>query len=208
VEERGNTSVEFGTGLEADRLRALLIADEPYKALDTDAYTIELWAKPSHYHLGTMFSLATSPGNKEEPEGMHGVLLELGGMRLLYSGIEHPGRIRFLHRNPPSSETALGTSCFSNEPYALRKWQHFVAVKDQSEMRLYVDAKLIASTKDTTRLTGDFDLVVGQIDRNRDLRPFVGQLDELAFYNRALKSEEIEQHYRLVRPKSTSKHAI
>src|SRR3954453_7380716 len=70
IEERGNTSVEFGTGLDADRLRALLIADEPYKALDTEAYTIELWAKPSHYHLGTMFSLATSPGNKEEPEGM------------------------------------------------------------------------------------------------------------------------------------------
>jgi hypothetical protein len=30
----------------------------------------------------------------------------------------------------------------------------------------------------------------------------------LAFYNRALNSREIEQHYRLVRPKPASKHEI
>jgi hypothetical protein len=38
------------------------------------------------------------------------------------------------------------------------------------------------------------------LDRERDWRPFVGQLDELAFYNRSLSDPEIEQHYHFVRP--------
>jgi hypothetical protein len=209
VEERGNMSVEFGTGLDADKLRALLITDEPFKQLNTDTYSIELWAKPSHYHWGTIVSLATPPAKNKVAAGMHGVLFELGGRSLYYTGIEHPGRIRFLHRSPPSADTNLGTSCFSDQPYGLRKWQHLVAVKDKSQMRLYVDSKLMGTVKDSSPLSGDFELVVGQIDRDRDIRPFFGQVDELAFYKRALTEQEIEQHYRIVRPKpAPSKRAI
>jgi hypothetical protein len=47
---------------------------------------------------------------------------------------------------------------------------------------------------------GEFERVVGKIDRDRDLRPFFGQVDELAFYKRALSEQEIERHYRIVRP--------
>jgi hypothetical protein len=72
-------------------------------------------------------------------------------------------------------------------------------------MRLYADAKLMASAKDNAPLSGNFELVVGQIDRNRDVRPFFGQIDELAFYKRALGEQEIEQHYRIVRPKPEPK---
>ena len=208
VDEHGNMTVEFGAGLDEDVLRAFLVSDEPLHDISRKSYTIELWAKPSHYHSGTMVSLASAGTKKEETRGAHGTLLELGGLRAFYSTIEHPGRVRFLHRDPPSNEMALGTSCFSSEPYVLRKWQHIVAVKDQTEMRLYVDANQVASAPDNTQLSEGLELLVGQIDRERDWRPFVGQLDELAFYNRALSREEIEQHYRLVRPKSASKRKI
>jgi hypothetical protein len=208
VEERGNMSVEFGAGLDADKWRALVMTDEPIKQLNTDAYTIELWAKPSHYHWGTMVSLARPPEKNKVPVGLHGVLLELGGRSLIYSGIEHPGRVRFLHRSPPSADANAGTSCFSDQPYGLRKWQHIVAVKQNSQMRLYLDSKLLATAEDNTPLSGDFELVVGQIDRERNMRPFFGQVDELAFYTRALSEEEITQHYRIVRPKPVSKRGI
>jgi hypothetical protein len=203
VDERGNGSVEFGTGLDADELRALIVTDEPLSKVNTENYTIELWAKPSHFHLGTMMALVTPSNAKEPADGLHGALLELGGPRALYSSLEHPGRVRFLHRDPPGHSGAFGTSCFSDQPYALRKWQHLVAVKDKAEIRLYVDSKLMASEKNSGPLSGDLELVVGQIDRRRDWRPFVGQLDEMAFYDRALSGPEIEQHYRLVRPKTS-----
>jgi hypothetical protein len=208
VDEHGNTTVEFGAGLDQDVLRAFLVSDEPLENINRESYTIELWAKPSHYHAGTMVSLASAGTKGQDTRGAHGALLELGGLRAFSSTIEHPGRVRFLHRDPPSNVMALGTSCFSNEPYILRKWQHIVAVKDKTEMRLYVDANQVASAPDNTQLSEGLELLVGQIDRERDWRPFVGQLDELAFYNRALSSREIEHHYRLVRPKPASKHEI
>jgi hypothetical protein len=208
VDENGNMTLEFGAGLDEDVLRAFLVADEPLKNINGQSYTIELWAKPSHYHLGTMVSLVSVTAKGDNTRGAHGALLELGGPRPFYLTNEHSGRVRFLHRDPPSNEMTLGTSCFSNEPYKLRKWQHIVAVKDKTELRLYVDAKQVASAPDSTRLSEGLELLVGQIDRERDMRPFVGQLDELAFYDRALSSAEIEQHYRLVRPKPTTKHQI
>jgi hypothetical protein len=210
VDEHGNTTVEFGAGLDDDVLRAFLVSDEPLHDINRQSYTIELWAKPSHYHSGTMVSLVTAAGKVgEETSGAHGALLELGGLRAFYSSIEHPGRVRFLHRDPPSNEMTLGTSCFSNQPYMLRKWQYIVAVKDHTEMRLYVDTVQVASAPDSTPLSDGLELLVGQIDRERDWRPFVGQLDELAFYDRALSKEEIEKHYHLVRPKPpTAKHGI
>jgi hypothetical protein len=207
IDERGNMSVEFGTGLDADELRAMLVADEPFQRLKTRSYAIELWAKPSHYHLGTMASLVLGGSQDNISKGAHGVLLELGGQRA-YSSIEHPGRVRFLHRDPPSGDPAAGTSCFSSEPYKLRKWQYIVAVKDDTEMRLYVDARLVASAADATEMSDSLELLVGQMDRHRDWRPFVGQLDELAFYNRALSEEEIQHHFHLVRPKRAASRGI
>jgi hypothetical protein len=50
--------------------------------------------------------------------------------------------------------------------------------------------------------------LIGQLDRHRDWRRFVGQLDELAIYNRALSDGEIRQHFQLARPKKSSKRAI
>ncbi len=200
VDERGNMTIEFGTGLDADVLRACVVADRPLEGAAGHSYSIEVWAKPSHYHLGAMAGLVSPPGDVNVPPGLHGVLLELGGQRSFYSIIEHPGRVRYLHRDPPSFDPALGTSCFSKTPYGLRKWQYIVAVKDGPEMRLYVDGEVVASADDNTPLSDGLELLVGQLDRERDWRPFVGQLDELAFYNRALSDPEIQRHYHLVRP--------
>ena len=200
VDERGNMTIQFGTGLDADVLRAYVVADRPWEGVASHSYSIELWAKPSHYHLGALAGLVSPPGNEKVAQGLHGVLLELGGPRAFYSSIEHPGRVRFLHRDPPSYEFALGTSCFSKTPYGLRQWQHIVAVKDGPEMRLYINGEVAASAEDNTPLSDGLELLVGQLDRERDWRPFVGQLDELAFYDRALSDPEIQRHYHLVRP--------
>src|SRR5262249_42760141 len=116
-----------------------------------------------------------------------------------------PGRFRFLHRNPPGM--GGGRSCYSNAPYALRKWQFLTSVKDGPEMRLYIDGKLVSTGTDPTPLPDGMQVLIGQLfphDPQRVLatRPFVGELDEVAIYDRALSEKELNRHFQLARPAS------
>ena len=203
AQQGNNRAIEFGAGLAGDVIHARVESSDTFGDQIADSYSIEAWVKPSHYHLGTLSSLVRNSDDTKQPAA-HGALLELGGPLTTPSTIEHPGRVRFLHRDPPSGEPLAGTSCFSQAPYNLRRWEHVVAVKDGGEMRLYIDGELVAKANDNTKLAPNMTLLVGQLDRNRDWRRFVGQLDELAVYNRALSDGEIRTHFRLVRPRQKS----
>src|SRR4051794_20590792 len=147
-------------------------------------------------------------GNTPMPSGTppHGMLLELGGTGKIPTATHHPGCIRFLHRSPASD--TLGTSCYSKSPYTLRKWQHVVATKDGAKMRLYVNGELAAEGEDASELPSGLRLLVGRLYPSQGVRPFIGQLDELALYNRALRPQEITAHYRLVRPALADQSSI
>jgi hypothetical protein len=116
--------------------------------------------------------------------------------------------MRFLHRSPASNASELGKSTYSTEAYTLRKWQHVVAVKDASRMRLYINGSLAGEDEEYTWLPEGMRLLVGRLYPSRQVRPFIGQLDELAIYARPLKSKEIKNHCQLVRPKTASEPSI
>jgi hypothetical protein len=65
-------------------------------------------------------------------------------------------------------------------------------------MKLYVDGKVSASAKEGPELPYDVKIIVGHLNSG-DPRQFVGQLDELAIYDRALAEREIVQHYKTVK---------
>jgi hypothetical protein len=194
INERDNSTVLCGAGLDPDTASSYVVADRPLKSLGLQNYSLEVWVKPSHFHTGSIASLVVP--NSDMP-GLHGMLLELGGP-WTFTEREHPGRVRYLHRNPP--DWTGGNSCFSNSAYGLRKWQHVVVVKDAEKMRLYIDGKLMTECENNSPLPDGLELLVGQLDETRRIRSFVGQLDELAFYERALSDQEIKQHYHLGRP--------
>lgn len=198
VDEGDNHDIELGAGLTDEALHAYIISDEPLDADFSQGYSLEMWIKPSHYHWGTAASFIGAPSQSGEVTP-HGVLFELGGPIAYPSSIEQPGRLRFLHRSPPSYDVTQGTSCFSETPYELRKWQHVATVKDGSQMRLYVDGRLVATGDDSTTLPAGLKLIVGQLDQRRTDRRFVGQIDELAVYARALTAEEIHRRYEIIR---------
>jgi hypothetical protein len=121
--------------------------------------------------------------------------------------------VRFLHRNPPGSSGLSGKSCFSANPYSLRRWQHVVATKSANEMNLYIDGKLVATQVDRTDLPDNLHLLIGQAGAVGRILPFVGQLDELAIYGHALTKKEVEEHYqslswKQVNPPATGKDSI
>jgi hypothetical protein len=201
IDEGNNRDVELGAGLTDEELHAYISTDEPLEADFSQGYTLEMWLKPSHYHWGAVTAFVGAP-IQEGYANSHGLLFEIGGPVAFPSAIEQPGRIRFLHRSPASDDLNKGTSCFSETPYELRKWQHVAAVKDGDRMRLYVNGKLAASGKDASKLPLGLNLIVGQLDRARTDRRFIGQIDELAFYPRALSPADVQRRYDLVRPEA------
>jgi hypothetical protein len=198
---KGNQAVEFGV---TDQDGEIVSTDAIDQSIH-DSYSIEFWVKPSHYQLGAVISLV---GDKPMPNGVmpHGMLIQLGGTGKIPTATNHPGCIRFLHRSPASN--VEGTSCYSKSPYTLRKWQHVVATKDGPRMRLYVNGELVAQGEDASELPAGLRLLVGRLYPSQSDRPFIGQLDELALYDRALRPEEISLHYKLVRPTVVSEHGI
>ncbi|HEX6962539.1 MAG TPA: hypothetical protein VF175_11775, partial [Lacipirellula sp.] len=111
-----NQSIELGTGLTSEELSAFIVAEQPFSKELSQNYSIETWIKPSHYHWGTIVSLTADP-IETGWQRRHGLLVEAGGPITDPSIIERPGRVRFLHRSPPSDDPAKGTSCFSAQPY-------------------------------------------------------------------------------------------
>jgi hypothetical protein len=75
-------------------------------------------------------------------------------------------------------------------------------------MRLYVNGERVADGEDASELPTGLRLLVGRLYPSQNVRPFIGQLDELALYNRALRPEEITRHYELVRPAVVSENGI
>ncbi|MEX0643422.1 MAG: LamG domain-containing protein [Pirellulales bacterium] len=158
-------------------------------------YSLEAWVKPSYVHKGGVVSLVSDVPNS------HATRLEMQGSPNWPGsgtrGSRYPATIRFIHHNLLVSKNEEGwTECFSKERYLLRRWQHVVAVKERSSMRLYLNSKLVATTSDKSPLSLHSRLAVGQDTfRYANERAYVGQIDEVAFYDRALSDKEIDEHF-------------
>lgn len=170
--------------------------------LSESDYSVEVWLKPSHIHTGGCVAwLAELPIVKQEQLAFY---LQLCGTNRQWESRAR-ARFRFLHRNPPTSDHAVGESCYSAKPYSLRRWQHLVATKQGAQMRLYVDGVLTDEQQDQTPLPPSLAMVVGQLLGKPERRSsFVGQLDELAVYPRALPPGEVKKHFESVKWKNNS----
>lgn len=189
-----NLSAEFGSTVH----QASFVSTDrwPQKALEE--YTIELWIKPSHYHHGAVIGLVSPPDSPKDEFG-HAVQIEV--LAPYYSSTNHTNtsQFHFLHRSPPGKKG--GSRCHSVEPYQVRSWQHVVARKSKDRVDMFVNGVKTQTKEDATTLEAGLKVVIGQLDiDNGRLRPFVGQLDEVAFYERSLTDEEIRNHYSIVRP--------
>jgi hypothetical protein len=203
---QGTRSVEFGITAGP----GYMMSDDVFDGVIDDDYTVELWAKPTCFHHGVMFSLIDWNPSKS-PRGQHRVHLEICGPRPgdyppLKTAVgywdSHPGRICMMNR---------AAEIFSSSPYAVRKWQHLVAMREQGIMRLYADGRLMATQESTEKLGTGMRILMGQLyPPSRFVRDevtarlFVGEIDEVALYDRSLSEEELGKHLHLLRPQQES----
>jgi hypothetical protein len=199
----GNSTAEFGMTAGP----GYLISDDVLDGVIKNDYSVEGWIKPTYFHHGALISLIQWSAT-ESPLDRHRFLLELVGpcpgvpSSILRSAEVHPGRIRFIHQS---------TEFYSESPYRARVWQHIAAVRSGSTMRLYSDGKVVATAEDSIQLGSGLRVMMGQLfPRNPYIkdelsaRLFVGELDEVALYDRAIADVEIQQRVQLARPESDS----
>lgn len=111
-----------------------------------------------------------------------------------------PSRAAFVR--PHGVDSRVGVSVFSRNPYVPKRWYHLVAQREGDRIDLYVNGVLDHSlTFDNDRSTLFCQMVIGcrtadPLDA-ADPHPFVGRLDELAYYDHSLSPEEIRQHFAL-----------
>jgi hypothetical protein len=189
TKDNGNRAVELGRpGFDG----AFYCKNELNLPPQSD-YSVESWIKPSHFHNGAIVNMIV-----EELDGKvkAGFYLQTAAATGRYPFLQ--SRIRFLHRDPPGGDATTGTNCFSAAHYRLRRWQHVAAVKQGSDMRLYVDGTLVDAKQDKSSLAQHMRIIVGQLGLTAGSHRFIGQIDELAIYSRALTEEEVTSRFKLV----------
>jgi len=202
----GNRAAEFGYANEA----GYLMTEEELGGALKDRFSVELWAKPSYVQSGAMFSLARC-GLQNSGVPAQGLLIEFTGQATDAGMLR--SRIRFLHRDPPGRDVRTGVACYSDVQYSPRKWQHIAAVKGPQSLKLYLNGKQVAEAEDTTSTADDLRILMGQLypftsGPNSGVRPFVGELAEIAVYDRPLSATDVSQHVKLVRDTSAGAESL
>jgi hypothetical protein len=204
-------AVEFG----ATAGPGYLISDDTLDGLLADSYTVELWAKPSYYHHGALFSLIQWTPS-QSPLGTHRMHLELcgpvSGFPVPFRPNEsNPGRIRFIQQ----CKVKFDVECYSSAPYTVRKWQHIAAVKEGSTMRLYVNGEAVDSKDAQGKMDTGLRVLMGQLfpispklEDEVTSRLYGGELDEVALYDHALTPTELKERVQLAFPDHRAKAEV
>ncbi|MCM2371783.1 LamG domain-containing protein [Aporhodopirellula aestuarii] len=189
-----NRVAEFGLS----DVPSVITSERQWPTKKLEEYTIELWIKPTCFHHGSIFCLTQPNPNKNNGHD-HGMIFEVGARH--WSTLQHldPNRVRFVHRAPVSNDYKTGTSLLSRDVYKPRTWQHWAVRKKGEVLSMLVDGEVVDVGEDPNDLSPDLNVVIGQLYPDLSHRPFIGQLDEVAVYERALSDTEIQSHYRAVK---------
>lgn len=168
---------------------------EPWPPQPLDEYSIEAWVKPQLFHHGEVLCLH---GPQSGPNGgyPHTFMLETTARqdfaRVVVSGPKN--RFRFIHRALDADEPIMDASLFAEDSYQARVWQHVVAQTKDGKQMLWIDGNLSAEIDNPVPLTANVQILVGQVYPDSSRRRFVGQIDEVAIYDRCITPQEIKAH--------------
>ncbi|MDD7984042.1 FecR domain-containing protein [Lentisphaera marina] len=162
--------------------------DSPIEGINSNGYSVEFWINPDEYRSQMSLLSFVLPGKPT----WHLLYTSLTGKN---DGLRHsPFNVRMSSRFPAANGS--GHNCFSNQKFELQEWSHYVFVKDEESLKIYINGDLANSV--ATNLGSDdqaYQLCFGRIDPERSMRYFVGQMDELAIYNYPLTAQQIQSHF-------------
>lgn len=175
----GPRSEKFNTDDEKNR-SAMFVGGRVRGRIGTlkDRYTVSLWlwnGMPNEGREVGGWFLSRGP---DHGLGTYGDHLGIGGT----SG--HTGKLIFFHGNDPTSVVGGKTQI------PRWSWHHVVLVRDQEDIRVYLDGKLEIETKTTANFPAGLEqLFIG--GRSDNVANWEGRLDEACVFDRVLSTEEI-----------------
>jgi len=171
--------------------------------------TVECLLFSSAENHGTVIALERAEPGPLPPDSPPSVrhapqtfLLERMARRGEHLGHLHPDfALRAMFRAPAGY--IGGTNLYSRESHLLHRWIHVAAVHDGTAIRLYLDGQFSDST--TSSLPFHNALlrpIIGRLQptSTNQTRQWIGGIDEVAIYGRALSESEIRGHAAALKP--------
>ena len=185
-----NRVAELGLGTSS-----AFVTVEPWPQKPLDEYSIEMWVKPLLFHHGEVLCLY-DPLELTDGRYQHAMMLETTAQHQFTHRLSNSpaNRFRFVHRRLGEPQPISATSLFAEHAYRARGWQHVVAQKQGNRQMLWVDGQLSAERENPASLAENVQILVGQVYPNSAFRRFVGQIDEIAIYDRCLTPTEMHKH--------------
>ena len=170
--------------------------------------TIEAMLFSSSEGYGTALALelidAPPPGKKWSKlrHAPQTFILERMGRKGEHIGHIHPDfALRSMFRSPAGYDG--GINLYSRESHLLHRWFHVAAVHDGTSIRLYLDGELSATTPASLPFhNARLRPIIGRLQPHPqdEKRQWIGGIDEVALYGRALSAEEIRAHAAALKP--------
>tara|TARA_R110002095_G_scaffold198159_1_gene177568 strand:+ start:510 stop:2084 length:1575 start_codon:yes stop_codon:yes gene_type:complete len=169
----------------------LFLSIESIGKLFSGDFTFELWVRPDAIKHATLFRLYPRP----DIDSHYGSVLEL-----MDCSADNQNCFRFLLRNSDLNNVEVKAEIFSQHQYQTDRWYHLVSVRASNRILLYVNGVLLAESPCNVRSNEELGLIIGRHlppGDNISDRSFLGDMDELLIYRRALSETEIRSHYNL-----------
>ncbi|MFK7788497.1 MAG: LamG-like jellyroll fold domain-containing protein [Phycisphaeraceae bacterium] len=168
-------------------------------------YSMSVWCKIRTQHNGRIIGLHVVDSHQTFTR-RQAAALQIYATPLPYLSEKPLDSARFVHRDPPGPDHKTGANLFA-QAIMPGQWVHLVAVKHDDRIKLYHDGKLVASEKESGKISGMPHVLIGiaptaleRPELNELFQSFDGLIDEIAIYDRALSQQEITELYSSSQP--------
>ncbi len=212
----GNAGTGRSAQFSADQTGQFLAMDGLWQPPRTPGFAVEFWFQSNSVSHSSLLSLVAPKDTNH-----HYFLLETTCRQR--TAMRHPpDLIRLLYRWPTGRDG--GVNLYSTNPYLPYRWHHLVGQLNKDQMEVILDGEYLSgpimTPLDNAKLSRDrrvdgetltlksvietvsskpCQLVLGRLSTVPQhtigtSRPFAGQIDEVAIYERPLTIEEIRRH--------------